>query len=64
MSEMNYASYVTNQDTDLKNAQIGSIKEDPNQEKTKGSTVTLKTVPMIGHPEEIDQPHHGEMLQN
>ena len=27
-------------------------------------TVTLKTVPMIGHPEEIDQPHHGKMLQN
>ena len=36
---MNYASYVTNQDIDLKNAQKGSIKEeDPNQEKTKGST--------------------------
>ena len=29
---------ITNQDTDLKSAQIGSIKEDPNQEKTKGST--------------------------
>ena len=27
-------------------------------------TVTLKTVPMIGHPEEIDQPHHGKMLKN
>ena len=27
-------------------------------------TVALKTVPMIGHPEEIDQPHHGKMLQN
>ena len=38
MSEMNYASYVTNQDTDLKSAQTGSIKEDPNQKKTKGST--------------------------
>ena len=38
MFETNYASYVTNQDTDLKNAQTGSIKEDPNQEKTKGST--------------------------
>ena len=38
MSETNYASYVTNQDTDLKSAQTGSIKEDPNQEKTKGST--------------------------
>ena len=38
MFETNYASYVTNQDTDLKSAQTGSIKEDPNQEKTKGST--------------------------
>ena len=38
MSETNYASYVTIQDTDLKSAQTGSIKEDPNQEKTKGST--------------------------
>ena len=38
MFETNYASYVTNQDTDLKNAQTGSIKEDPNQGKTKGST--------------------------
>ena len=38
MSKMNYASYVTNPDTDLKSAQTGSIKEDPNQEKTKGST--------------------------
>ena len=38
MSKTNYASYVTNQDTDLKSAQTGSIKEDPNQEKTKGST--------------------------
>ena len=38
MSETNYASYVTNQDTDLKSAWTGSIKEDPNQEKTKGST--------------------------
>ena len=38
MFEMNYASYVTNLDTDLKSAQTGSIKEDPNQEKTKGST--------------------------
>ena len=28
------------------------------------TTVTLKTVPMIGHPEEIDQPHHAKMLQN
>ena len=35
---MNYASYVTNQDTDLKSDQTGSIKEDPNQGKTKGST--------------------------
>ena len=34
----NYASYVTKQDTDLKSAQTGSIKEDPNQEKTKGIT--------------------------
>ena len=38
MSKTNYASYVTNQDTDLKSAQTGSIKEDPSQEKTKGST--------------------------
>ena len=38
MFETNYASYVTNQDTDLKSAQTGSIKEDPNQEKAKGST--------------------------
>ena len=38
MSKTNYASYVTNQDTDLKSAQTESIKEDPNQEKTKGST--------------------------
>ena len=38
MSKTNYASYVTNQDTDLKSTQTGSIKEDPNQEKTKGST--------------------------
>ena len=38
MFKMNYASYVTNQGTDLKSAQTGSIKEDPNQEKTKGST--------------------------
>ena len=38
MCEMNYASYITNLDTDLKNAQTGSIKEDLNQEKTKGST--------------------------
>ena len=38
MFETNYASYVTKQDTDLKSAQTGSIKEDPNQEKTKGST--------------------------
>ena len=38
MFETNYASYVTNQDTDLKSAQTGRIKEDPNQEKTKGST--------------------------
>ena len=38
MFEMNYASYVTNQDTDLKSAQTGSIKEGLNQEKTKGST--------------------------
>ena len=38
MSKTNYASYVTNLDTDLKNAQTGSIKEDLNQEKTKGST--------------------------
>ena len=35
---MNYASYVTNQDTDLKSAQTGSIKEDLVQERTKGST--------------------------
>ena len=26
-------------------------------------TVTLKTVPMIGYPEEIEQAHHGKMLQ-
>ena len=38
MFEMNYASYVTNPDTDLKSAQTGNIKEDPNREKTKGST--------------------------
>ena len=38
MSETNYASYVTNQDTDLKSAQTGSIKEDLVQERTKGST--------------------------
>ena len=38
MFEMNYVSYVTNLDTDLKNAQIGSIKEDLVQERTKGST--------------------------
>ena len=38
MSKTNYPSYVTNQDTDLRSAQTGSIKEDPNQEKTKGST--------------------------
>ena len=50
------------------------IGEDPEQEIEPGleegerllaiHTVTLKTVPMIGHPEEIDQPHHGKMLQN
>ena len=32
--------------------------------RMKSDTVTLKTVPMIGYPEEIEQPHHGKMLQN
>ena len=27
-------------------------------------TVTLKTVPIIGHAEEIEQPHHGKKLIN
>ena len=26
-------------------------------------TVTLKTIPMIGYPEEIEQAHHEKMLQ-
>ena len=38
MFKTNYASYVTKQDTDLRSALTGSIKEDPVQERTKGST--------------------------
>ena len=28
------------------------------------NTVTLKTVPMFGHPEQIDHSHDGEILHN
>ena len=38
MFKTNYASYVTKQGTDLRSAQTGSTKEDPVQERTKGST--------------------------
>ena len=38
MFKMTYASYVTKWDTDQRSAQTGSIKEDPVQERTKGST--------------------------
>ena len=38
MSETTYASYVIKLDTCQKSAQTGSIKEDPNQGRTKGST--------------------------